>query len=164
MEVGAPQGVTTGAGGKKGTGKKSEKAKKLGRAKDTKGGATEEPRENRPPNRKLQMDYIDIDEDSEWGAIEPDESQITTSACVLRAQDSSDDDYETIIARLKHELQMQTDRADAAEKNVAEYVDHMTSLQEKLNASSVYHERFMTMVNYAVGPMQAELDAQFKEG
>ena len=39
MEVGAPQGVTTGAGGKKGTGKKSEKPKKHGRAKDTKGGA-----------------------------------------------------------------------------------------------------------------------------
>ena len=58
---------------------------------------------------------------------------------------------------------MQTDRADAVEKNVAEYVDHMTSLQEKLNASSVYHERVTTMVNYAVGPMQAELDAKKAE-
>ena len=163
MEVGAPEGVTSGAGGKKGAGRRSEKQKKQGRTKDTKGGATEEPRENRPPNRKLQMDYINVDEDDQWGANEPEESPITMRARVLRAQDTCDEDFESTIARLKQELEIQTARADAAEKNVAEYVDQMTSLQEKLNASSIYHERVMTMVNYAVGPMQAELDAKKAE-
>ena len=69
------------------------------------------------------MDYIDVENDAEYGAIEPDERLMTASARVLGAQDTSDEDFEAIIARLKHELQMQQDRADAAQKMVGEHMD-----------------------------------------
>ena len=94
------------------------------------------------------------------------ESEVILMRGPLRAQEMHEavvGDLNEAMDKLKKELQEMQHRATTAEAALEAQKQSMHMMQEKMSTSAVFQEQIMTMVNYAVGPMQAELEGKKAE-
>ena len=94
------------------------------------------------------------------------DSEVVLTHGPQRAQDMPEIavcDLNATVDKLILELKEMQHRATTAEAIVATQKESLHIMEQKISTSSVFQDQIMTMVNYAVGPLQAELEGKKAE-
>ena len=94
------------------------------------------------------------------------DSEVVLTHGPQRAQDMPEIavcDLNATVDKLILELKEMQHRATTAEAIVETQKESLHIMEQKISTSSVFQDQIMTMVNYAVGPLQAELEGKKAE-
>ena len=126
--------------------------------------------ENAAPNQTGGRDHpvISLRKADEAGVVEGGAEGVASHVVPssIRAQEMAEARVGHLndeMDKLKDELKGMQQRAIEAEKIVEQQKQTMHQLNERNTTANTFQEQIMTMVNYAVGPMQAELEVKKAE-